>query len=130
MLKNLRHKSSPQKTHPGARLVHRPCTGVRLMSSRKRKVSPRFRVGKVSVYLHHGTWWLDYGDGGQPVRRKAAEAREAAEQLAAQVNAHLTSGAPPLLSFSPIGVPGLRQQFLDYHEHVLKSSIGTVRRYR
>jgi integrase len=100
------------------------------MSSRKRKASPRFRVGKVSVYLHHGAWWLYYRDGGGPVRRKVAEAREAAEQVAAQVNAQLTSGAPTLLSFSPIGVPDLRQQFLDYHEHVLKSSVGTVRRYR
>src|SRR5262249_13656309 len=114
----------------GARLVHKPCTGVRSMSSRKRKNSPRFRVGKVSVYRHHGAWWLYYRDGGQPVRRKIAETRQEAEQVAAQVNAQLTSGAPTLLAFRPIGVPDLRQQFLDYHEHVLKSSVGTVRRYR
>jgi integrase len=100
------------------------------MSSRKRRVSSRFRVGKVSFYLHHGAWWLYYRDGGQPVRRKVADTRQEAEQVAAQVNAQLTSGAPTLLSFSPIGVPDLRQQFLDYHEHVLKSSVGTVRRYR
>ncbi len=100
------------------------------MPSRKRKVSPRFRVGKVSVYLHHGAWWLYYRDGGQPVRRKVADARQDAEQIASQVNAQLTTGAPTLLSFSPINLPELRQQFLDYHEHVLKSSVGTVRRYR
>lgn len=35
-----------------------------------------------------------------------------------------------MLAFTPIAIPNLRQNFLDYHEHVLKSSIGTVRRYR
>ena len=84
----------------------------------------------MSVYLHHGAWWLYYRDGGQPFRRKIAETRQEAEQVAAQVNAQLTSGAPTLLSFRPISVPELRQLFLDYHEHVLKSSVGTVRRYR
>ena len=100
------------------------------MSHRKRKSSPRLRVGRVSVYLHHGAWWVYYRDGGKPVRQKVAATREEAEQVAAQVNAQLTSGAPTLLAFSPVGVPELRQRFLDYHEHVLKSSVGTLRRYR
>src|SRR4051794_24624192 len=100
------------------------------MYRRKRKSSPRLRVGRVSVYLHHGTWWVYYRDGGKPVRQKVAATRGEAEQVAAQVNAQLTSGAPTLLAFSPVGVPELRQRFLDYHEHVLKSSVGTLRRYR
>jgi len=100
------------------------------MASRKRGSSPRFRVGKVSVYPHHGNWWIYYRDSGRPVRRKIATTRQEAEQVAAQVNAQLTCGAPTLLAFSPISVPDLRQQFLDYHEHVLNSSMGTVRRYR
>ena len=100
------------------------------MSRRKRASSQRFRVGKVSVYLHHGGWWLYYRDGSKPVRRKVAESKEEAEQVAAQVNAQLSSGAPTLLSFCPASVPELRQQFLAYHEHVLKSSVGTLRRYR
>src|SRR6516165_3625190 len=100
------------------------------MARRKRGPSPRFRVGKVSVYRHHGAWWLYYRDGGRPVRRKVAADRPDAEQVAAQVNAQLTSGAPTLLAFSPLGVADLRQQFLDYHEHVLQSSLATVRRYR
>jgi integrase len=100
------------------------------MSRRKRGPSPRFRVGRVSVYRHHGAWWLYYRDGGRPVRRKVAQDRSEAEQVAAQVNAQLTSGAPTLLAFSPVGVAELRQQFLDYHEHVLHSSLATVRRYR
>jgi hypothetical protein len=45
-------------------------------------------------------------------------------------NAQLASGEPTLLAFTPIGIPELRQQFIDYHELVLKSSMGTVRRYR
>jgi integrase len=100
------------------------------MSRRKRVPSRRFHVGKVSAYLHHGAWWLYYRDGGQPVRRKVAQAKEEAEQVAAQVNAQLSSGAPTLLSFRPATVPELRRQFLAYHEHVLKSSVGTLLRYR
>ena len=100
------------------------------MSHRKRGPAARLRVGKVSVYAHHGAWWLYYRDGGQPVRRKVAETRPEAEQVAAQVNAQLNSGAPTLLAFTPVTVPELRQRFLDYHESVLKSSMGTVRRYR
>ncbi len=100
------------------------------MAPRKRRSSPRVRVGKVSVYLHHGAWWLYYRDRGRPVRRKVAATRPEAEQIAAQVHAQVTSGAPTLLAFAPIGIPALRQQFLDYHEYVLKSSVSTVCRYR
>ena len=100
------------------------------MSRRKRRHSARFRVGKVSVYLHHGAWWLYHRDGARPVRRKVAPTREEAEQVAAQVNAQLASGAPTLLSFTPVSVPELRRRFLDFHEHVLNSALGTVRRYR
>src|SRR5262245_9911722 len=99
------------------------------MSRRKRASSQRFRVGKISGYLHHGAWWLYYRDGGKPVRRKVAQTRGQAEQVAAQVNGQLSSGAPTLLAFCPTSVRDLRQQFLAYHEHVLKSSIGTLRRY-
>jgi len=100
------------------------------MAARKGRPSPRFRVGKVSVYLHHGTWWAYYRDSGAQVRRKIAATRSDAEQVAAQVNAQLAAGEPTLLAFTPIGVPELRQQFIDYHEHVLKSSMRTVSRYR
>jgi len=33
-----------------------------------------------------------------------------------------------MLSFSPVGIPELRQRWLDHHEHVLRSSIATIRR--
>jgi hypothetical protein len=86
------------------------------MTRPRRSASPRFRVGRMSVYPHHGNWWNYYRDGGQQVRRKVAPTREEAEQVAAQVNAQLTCGVPTLLAFTSIGVPELRQKFLDYHE--------------
>jgi len=82
------------------------------------------------VYLHHGAWWIYYRENGRPIRGKVAQKQNDAERIAAQINAQVTSGSPTLLSFEPISVPELRQQFLDYHEHVLKSSMGTVDRYR
>jgi integrase len=100
------------------------------MASRKRSPSPRFRIGKVSVYMHHGAWWLYYREDGKPKRNKVAQNSEDAKRIAAQINAQLTNGSPTLLSFEPISVADLRQHFLDYHEHVLNSSLGTVNRYR
>lgn len=94
-----------------------------------RKRSGRFRVGRVSVYPHHGAWWIYYRDG-RPVRRKVGRDRTEAEQVAAKVHAQLAEGAPTLLGFVPIGVAELRRRFLDYHESVLHSTLGTVRRYR
>jgi integrase len=100
------------------------------MARRKRGPVDRFRVGKVTVYRHHGAWWLYYSEGSQRVRRKVADTRQQAEQVAAQVNAQVAQGTPTLLSFQAISVADLRRQFLDYHEHVLKSSVGTLVRYR
>lgn len=100
------------------------------MSFRKRSSPTRLRVGRVSVFFHHGAWWLYYRDGGKQVRRKVATARHEAEQVAAQANAQLTSGAPTLFAFTPITVPDLRQQFVTFHECVMKSSLATVRRYQ
>lgn len=99
------------------------------MASRKGAAS-RQHVGSVSLYPHHGAWWIYYRDGGQPVRRKIGDSLSEARQVAAQVNAQLASGAPTLFAFTPISVADLREQFLDYHEHVLRSSVGTLARYR
>jgi integrase len=118
-----------------------------------RPTSSRLRVGQVSLYLHHGALWIYYRKDGKPVRRKISDALPDGEQLAAQVNAHLVeanaqpatvvnapapvtvhaqpvTGAPAQAPFTPISVSDLRELFLDYHEHVLHSSVGTVRRYR
>jgi len=96
----------------------------------RRKRSDRMRVGKVTLYSHHGAWWLYFSEGNRRVRRKVSDSLKDAEILAAQVNLQLTQGAPTLLSFQPISVADLRQHFLDYHEHVLKSSVATLVRYR
>jgi site-specific recombinase XerD len=100
------------------------------MPPHKGKPSPRFRVGKVTVYEHHGAWWAYYRDAGQSHRHKVADDRGQAEAVAAQVNAQLAQQGPTLLTFSPVSVAELRRQFLDYHEKVLHSAVGTLRRYR
>ena len=100
------------------------------MSPSKRASPTRSRVGKVSVYLHHGAWWIYYRDRGKQVRRKIGLSRPDAQQVAAQVNAQLAAGAPTLLAFTPIGVAELRQAFLAYHDNVLQSAVATVHRYR
>jgi integrase len=98
--------------------------------ARRKRGSQRIRVGKVTLYSHHGGWWLYFSEGANRVRRKVAESYAEAEVIAAQVNLQLTQGAPTLLSFQSVSIPELRQRFLDYHEHVLKSSVGTLARYR
>lgn len=55
---------------------------------------------------------------------------EAARRLAAQTNAQLETGDVALLSFEPVSIPVLRERWLDHHEHVLRSSVHTVARYR
>ncbi len=100
------------------------------MGRKNANPSPRFRVGKVTVYEHHGTGWVYYREGGRSERRKVAATREQAEQVAARVHSQLASDEPTLLTFTPVGVADLRQQFLDHHEHVLHSAVGTLNRYR
>lgn len=95
-----------------------------------RRHKTRARIGRVSIYLHHQSWWVYYRESLKSVRRKIGSCRQAAEQVAAQVNAQLTMGSPSFFAFEPIGVATLRQRFLEYHEHVLNSSLATVRRYR
>jgi integrase len=95
-----------------------------------RKKSVSFRVGKVQAYLRGQVWYLCYHENGQRRRPRVGTNREAARQLAAQVNAQLEVGAPAALSFEPISVPGLRCRWLEYHELVLRSSVRTIQRYR
>ena len=92
--------------------------------------SRRRRVGRVSFYPHHGSWWVYYRDAGSAVRKPVAPDEATAERIAAQINAQLSSGAPSLFSFSPATAVELQQDFVDYHEHVVRSSLATVNRYR
>lgn len=96
-----------------------------------RKHRPRRRrIGRVSIYPHRRRWWVYYRELGSPVRRAVADDEATAAQVAAQINLELTSSAPTLLSFRPISVTELQRTFIDYHEHVLRSSLATVCRYR
>jgi integrase len=96
---------------------------------RKRRPKRR-RVGRVSIYVHHGRWWVYYRQHGRPIRRPVADDEATAEQVAAQVNLELTASAPTLFSFRPISISELQRTFVDYHEHVVRSSLATVSRYR
>jgi integrase len=100
------------------------------VASTKRRKPRRMRVGRVSYFFHHGSWWVYYLDDQRRIRRRVGEDESLAEQIAAQVNAQLTTAAPTMFSFTPVTVPELRRRFLDYHESVLRSSLATVRRYR
>jgi integrase len=89
-----------------------------------------FRIGKVQAYLRGQVWYLCYHDNGRRHRPRVGTDRHAAKQLAAQINAQLAVGAPAAFSFEPISIPELRRRWLEHHEHVLRSSIRTVQRYR
>ena len=97
---------------------------------RRKKATLRKRIGRVSYYFHHGAWYIYYRDGKRVIRQRVAETEEAAEQIAAQVNAQLTSSCQTLFSFTPVTFTELRQAFLNHHEFVQNSSPATVNRYR
>ena len=92
--------------------------------------STSFRVGKVQAYLRARVWYLCYHENGQRHRPRVGADREAARQLAAQINSQLEVGAPAALSFTPISIPDLRDRWLQHHEQVLRSSVQTICRYR
>ena len=94
------------------------------------KKSDSFRVGKVQAYRRGRVWYLCYHDNGKRRRPRVGPDREAARQLAAQVNAQLEVGAPAALSFEPVTMAELRRRWLEYHEPVLRSSVHTISRYR
>jgi hypothetical protein len=50
--------------------------------------------------------------------------------MAAEINSQLESGAPSLLGFEPVTIAELRQRWLDHHEHIRRSSVSTICRYR
>lgn len=98
--------------------------------ARRARAVQRSRVGQISVYQHHGAWWVYYREEGRAIRRRVGPDQGAAERLAAELNAQVATATPTHFQFEPISVAALRQAFLDYHEHVLRSSPATVARYR
>lgn len=89
-----------------------------------------FRVGRVRAYRRGRVWYLQYYEGGQRRRPRVGPSRDLARQQAAQINGQLEVGAPVALSFEPISIPDLRERWFDHHEHVRRSSVQTIRRYR
>src|SRR5262245_39262425 len=98
------------------------------MAGNRRRRRTRHRVGRVSYYHHHGGWFVYYRDGERQIRRRVADDKAGAERVAAQINAQLATQAPTLLAFTPISIPELRRKFIDHHEHILRSTLATVRR--
>jgi len=89
-----------------------------------------FRVGRVTVYARGKTYYLRYFENGKRLQVRGSSNKQAARQLAAQVNAQLETGVPAATSFEPISIDQLRQRWLAYHEQVKQSSVSTVARYR
>lgn len=100
------------------------------MSSSSCRGSASFRVGRVVVYQRGRVWYLRYHEQGKRHQPRVGPDRQAARQLAAQVNAQLETGATPATSYEPLSIAELRQRWLDHHEHVRRSSVATVNRYR
>jgi len=95
-----------------------------------RVASSSFRIGKVQGYLRGRIWYLCYHESGKRRRPRVGPDAKAARQLAAQTNAQLESGDTAVLSFDPVAIPELRRRWLDHHEHVLRSSVNSINRYR
>ncbi|HOI55511.1 MAG TPA: site-specific integrase [Phycisphaerae bacterium] len=90
----------------------------------------RVSIGSVTLYVHHGAWWINYRDGGRRVRRRVGGDRDEAEAVAAAVNAQLALGQRSMFAFDPVDLGTMLDRWLDHHEHVLQSSVATTNRYR
>ncbi|MDB5356081.1 MAG: site-specific tyrosine recombinase XerC [Phycisphaerales bacterium] len=114
---------------------------------------PRQRVGRVSFFQHHGSWYVYHRHRGKAHRQHVGANASVAECHACLLNARLVAAeaglsfekllagrcgpasADPAAPPSPeipnaITVAELRQAFLAHHEHVIASSLQTVARYR
>jgi integrase len=89
-----------------------------------------FRVGRVTVYPRGRVWYLRYQELGRRRQIRGGLDRKDCRQRAAAINAQLESGTPTPAAFAPITIAQLRQQWLDHHEHILRSSVATIDRYR
>ena len=92
--------------------------------------SKTFRIGRVSVYLRGRVWYLRYHENGRRHQVRGGDDEDAVRRLAAQVNAQLETGAPVMTSIESVTIADLRRRWLDHHEHVLRSSVATINRYR
>lgn len=96
--------------------------------SRSVRKSTSFRVGRVRAYLRGRVWYLCYYEDGRRHQPRVGPQRDVARQMAAEINAQLEVGVPSVLWFQPVSFADLRQRWLDYHEHVLRSFAASNRR--
>lgn len=89
----------------------------------------RRRIGRVSVYRRGQQYWIYYRQGRQ-IRQPVGTRRGEALALASKINAQLADGAPTALAFRSVDLTNLISRWLDHHEHVRRSSLATVQRYR
>jgi len=82
------------------------------------KKTPSYCIGRVRLYLRGQVWYLSYVERGRRRQPRVGHDRQEARQMAAEINAQLEVGAPAALSYEPVSVVALRQQWLDHHEHV------------
>ena len=99
-------------------------------SARTKRSKSEFRVGKVKGYLRGKVWYLCYFENGKRLRPRVGADKSAAERIAAQINGQLAGQAPTFFSFEDISLKDLRTRWLEHHEHVLRSSLATIGRYR
>lgn len=93
------------------------------MGRSSKRHSTRYRVGKISYFKYHGSWYDYYREAGRNVRRRVAAA-------AAQINAQLATALPTFFSFQPIAIDDLVKLYLDFHEYTARSALSTIDRYR
>ncbi len=98
-------------------------------SKKRPRQSGRMRIGNVSLYEHHGSYWIYFRENGSAQRRLVGKDLDAANAVAAQINAQLAAGQRSLFAFEPVSIQELVRRFQDHHEHVRRSSVATVRRY-
>ena len=102
----------------------------RKYTSKRIAKTASFRIGRVRAFLRGRVWYLCYHEDGRRRQPRVGPGRDEARRLAAEVNAQLEVGAPSALGFEPISIADLRQRWLDHHEHVRRSSLQTIGRYR
>jgi hypothetical protein len=89
-----------------------------------------FRVGDVCCYLRGRVWYMRYHENGRRRQVRAGKDRDAVRRLASEINTQLEFGNAATTSFEPIAITDLRDRWLAHHEHVLRSSVATIKRYR
>jgi integrase len=98
--------------------------------SRHAASTKSFRVGKVRAYRRGQVWYLCYREQGRRRQPRIGPDQVLARQTASEINAQLEVGIPSALGFEPMSLTEVRRQWLDHHEHIRRSSVRTIERYR